>query len=240
MNDINKEIKPVVSDSVSDATQKVLLNAIEAGYDIEELAGQSLPSIVAKRKINDEGVDEVVSLSSKGKAIPGQSLTRSKEQPYPWETPPSFSKPQEALDNILSAMLKPQAAKHIVNALAKGASVTDLSLSILYSKFVNGEINPDLMLLLSEPVAYTIMGLGEEANIKYNIDDNDIDELDPEEINEQKNKINNLFASVGKKTNNKETNISGVVPRSILEQIKEQGPKLRESLLSKGESKNVW
>ena len=55
----------------------------------------------------------------------------------------------------------------------------------------------------------------------------------------KKNKINNLFASVGKKTDNKETNISGVVPTSILAQIKEQGPKLRESLLSKGESKNV-
>lgn len=239
MNETNKEINPVISNSVSEATQKVLLNAIESGYDIEELADESLPTIVGRRKISDEGIDEVVSLSSKGRAIPGQSLTRSKEQPYPWETPPTFSKPQEALDNILSSMIKPKAAKHIVNALAKGASVTDLSLSILYSKFVNGEINPDLMLLLSEPVAYTIMGLGEEANIKYNIDDNDIDELDPEEINEQKNKINNLFASVGKKTDNKETNISGVVPTSILAQIKEQGPKLRESLLSKGESKNV-
>ena len=73
------------------------------------------------------------------------------------------------------------------------------------------------------------MGLGEEANIKYNIDDNDIDELDPEEINEElKNKINNLFGYV---KNNKPTNINEIVPTSILAQIKEQGPELREEFI---------
>ena len=50
MNETNKEINPVISNSVSEATQKVLLNAIESGYDIEELADESLPTIVGRRK----------------------------------------------------------------------------------------------------------------------------------------------------------------------------------------------
>ncbi len=87
------------------------------------------------------------------------------------------------------------------------------------------------MLLLSEPVMYTIMGIGEEANIKYNIDDNDIDEVDSEDEIEQKNKIKNLFSQI----KNNQKPIESVVPRSILEQIKEKGPEIRKSLLSKGE-----
>ena len=225
------KLKPVIADNVSDATEKIILNAIESGYDLNDISEFKEAPIIGKRKITNEGIDEVVNLTSKGRAIPGQSLTNSKEQPYPWETPPKFTNPREALKNISSTILNPKGAKHIVNALAKGASVTDLSLSILYAKFANGEITPDLMLLLSEPVMYTIMGIGEEANIKYNIDDNDINEVDSEDEIEQKNKIKNLFSEI----KNNQKPVESVVPRSILEQIKKQGPEIRKSLLSKGE-----
>jgi len=225
------KLKPVIADNVSDATEKIILNAIEAGYDLNDIPESKETPVIGRRKVTNEGIDEVVNLTSKGRAIPGQSLTNSKEQPYPWETPPTFTNPREALNNIVSTILNPKGAKHIVNALAKGASVTDLSLSILYAKFANGEITPDLMLLLSEPVMYTIMGIGEEANIKYNIDDNDIDEVDSEDEIEQKNKIKNLFNQI--KSNQKP--IESVLPRSILEQIKEKVPEIKKSLLSKGE-----
>ena len=225
------KLKPVIADNVSDATEKIILNAIESGYDLNDIPESKEVPVIGRRKVTNEGIDEVVNLASKGRAIPGQSLTNSKEQPYPWETPPTFTNPREALDNIVSTILNPKGAKHIVNALAKGASVTDLSLSILYAKFANGEITPDLMLMLSEPVMYTIMGIGEEANIKYNIDDNDIDEVDSEDEIEQKNKIKNLFSEI----KNNQKPVESVVPRSILEQIKEQGPEIRKSLLSKGE-----
>lgn len=225
------KLKPVIADNVSDATEKIILNAIESGYDLNDIPESKEVPVIGRRKVTNEGIDEVVNLASKGRAIPGQSLTNSKEQPYPWETPPTFTNPREALDNIVSTILNPKGAKHIVNALAKGASVTDLSLSILYAKFANGEITPDLMLMLSEPVMYTIMGIGEEANIKYNIDDNDIDEVDSEDEIEQKNKIKNLFSEI----KNNQKPVESVVPRSILEKIKEQGPEIRKSLLSKGE-----
>jgi hypothetical protein len=225
------KLKPVIADNVSDATEKIILNAIESGYDLNDISESKEAPVIGRRKITNEGIDEVVNLTSKGRAIPGQSLTNSKEQPYPWESPPTFTNPREALDNIVSTILNPKGAKHIVNALAKGASVTDLSLSILYAKFANGEITPDVMLLLSEPVMYTIMGIGEEANIKYNIDDNDIDEVDVEDEIEQKNKIKNLFSQI----KNNQKPLESVVPSSILERIKEQGPEIRKSLLSKGE-----
>src|SRR5210317_2096949 len=123
------KLKPVIADNVSDATEKIILNAIESGYDLNDISESKEAPVIGRRKITNEGIDEVVNLTSKGRAIPGQSLTNSKEQPYPWESPPTFTNPREALDNIVSTILNPKGAKHIVNAIAKGASVTDLSLS---------------------------------------------------------------------------------------------------------------
>ena len=77
--------------------------------------------------------------------------------------------------------MQPEAMKNIVSALAQGGAVADIGTAILYAKFNEGKISPDVMMLLAEPVMYTIMAIGEEANIKYNIEGNDLDEFDDED-----------------------------------------------------------
>ena len=88
-----------------------------------------------------------------------------------------------------------------------------------------------------------IMAIGEEANIKYNIEDsNDLDELDDEdyeeEFNNQVNEFRTVFEDIKKGTMKRKVEPekikSGVVPQNILDKVKEQGPEIR-SLLSKGE-----
>ena len=97
------------------------------------------------------------------------------------------------------------------------------------------------MMLLAEPVMYTIMAIGEEANIKYNIEGNDLDEFDEEdEAEEMTNKINEFRTAVSDIKNQttkklKPTVDENVVPRNILDRVKEQGPEIR-SLLTKGEA----
>ena len=96
-------------------------------------------------------------------------------------------------------------------------------------------------MLLAEPVMYTIMAIGEEANIKYNIEGNDLDEFDEEdEAEEMTNKINEFRTAVSDIKNQttkklKPTVDENVVPRNILDRVKEQGPEIR-SLLTKGEA----
>ena len=104
-----------------------------------------------------------------------------------------------------------------------------------------GKISPDAMMLLAEPVMYTIMAIGEEANIKYNIEGNDLDEFDDEDDAEDfDNKVNefrNVLSDIKKgATKNIEPSKidTNVVPESILAQVKEKGPEIK-SLLSKGE-----
>ena len=236
----NRQVRPIISDNISEAAGLAVLDGLDAGFDIEDIAPDKGPKIRGEARFSQEGLDELTNLSGQGRPIPGQSLTNSPESAYPWESPPTLTNPREALDVIVAEIMQPEAVKNIVNALANGAAVGDIGSAILYAKFTEGDITPDIMMLLAEPVMYTIMAIGEEANIKYNIEGNDLDEFDEEdEAEEMTNKINEFRTAVSDIKNQttqklKPTVDENVVPRNILDRVKEQGPEIR-SLLSKGE-----
>jgi len=242
MSTPKRQPNPVISSSLSEAAASSVLDGLDAGFTIDEIAPDTGPKIRGEAKFSQEGLDNLVNLSSKGGPIPGQSLTRDTEDPYPWETPPDFTNPREALDDVVGSIMQPEAMKNIVSALAQGAAVADLGTAILYAKFNEGKISPDAMMLLAEPVMYTIMAIGEEANIKYNIEGNDLDEFDDEDDKEDfDNKVNefrNVLSDIKKgATKNIEPSKidSNVVPESILAQVKEKGPEIK-SLLDRGET----
>ena len=241
MSTPKRQPNPVISSSLSEAAASSVLDGLDAGFTIDEIAPDRGPKIRGEAKFSQEGLDNLVNLSSKGGPIPGQSLTRDTEDPYPWETPPDFTNPREALDDVVGSIMQPEAMKNIVSALAQGAAVADLGTAILYAKFNEGKISPDAMMLLAEPVMYTIMAIGEEANIKYNIEGNDLDEFDDEDevedgdakLNEFKNVLTDIKKGATKNIEPSKID-SNVVPESILAQVKEKGPEIK-SLLSKGE-----
>tara|TARA_R100000353_G_scaffold67356_1_gene52371 strand:- start:212 stop:937 length:726 start_codon:yes stop_codon:yes gene_type:complete len=237
----NRQVRPIISDNISEAAGLAVLDGLDAGFDIEDIAPDKGTKIRGEARFSQEGLDELTSLSGQGRPIPGQSLTNSPESAYPWESPPTLTNPREALDVIVAEIMQPEAVKNIVNALANGAAVGDIGSAILYAKFTEGDITPDTMMLLAEPVMYTIMAIGEEANIKYNIEGNDLDEFDEEdEAEEMTNKISEFRTAVSDIKNQttqklKPTVDENVVPRNILDRVKEQGPEIR-SLLTKGEA----
>jgi|MDTC01.2.fsa_nt_gb hypothetical protein len=234
---IKRNPKPVLSDNLTSAVEQIILDAQDAGVDLNDI--EDKPKVRGKLRDKPEALDELVALKSQGSAIPGQSLTNSPDQPYPWEQPAEFANPREALNNILSSLLQPEAVKELINALASGASVGDLAMAITYAKFTEGKINPDTMLLVIEPIMYLIMSIGEEANIQYNIDNDDIDEEDEEEMEEKlqefKSAVENIKAGVLNKEVKPENLKSGVVDKALLDRVKEAGPEIRQSLLEKGE-----
>lgn len=228
--------KPIVSKNVSEASGDILLDAIDAGFDIEEIAPDKGPQVRGDFKFDQNALDELVSLSSKGAPIPGQSLTNNPDESYPWEKPVTFSNPREALNEITKLVLQPEAMKNVVRALGNGASVGDLATSILYAKFFEGEINPDVMMLLIEPTMYLMMSIGEEANIKYNIDNNDLDELDDEDNNQEKiNEFKNVFEKIKntQQVKSVSSNTSNL-PNEVMEQVKSKSSEIK-NLLDKGE-----
>ena len=243
---VKRNPRPIISSSLSKASGEIVLDALDAGFDIDEITfnpdkkqGRQLRG---EAKFNQEGLGELTNISNNGATLPGQSLTNDPEQPNSWEKPPTFSSPREALDSIVEELLQPEAMKNIVGALVKGAAVTDIAMSVLYAKFTQGDINPDVMLLLAEPAMYIIMAIGEEANIKYNIEGNDLDDFDDDDNEEEEarklDEFKNSFTNIKKDTVAKELNTSkiqkGAIPSNLLEKVTQQGPEIR-SILSRGQ-----
>ena len=234
---ITRDARPVLSDNLTDAVEQVILDAQAAGVDLNDI--EDKPKVRGKLRNNQEALDKLVALKSRGAPIPGQSLTNSPDQPYPWEQPAEFANPRDAIDAILTQLLQPEAVKEIINALSNGASVGDLAMAITYAKFTEGKISPDTMLLVMEPIMYLIMSIGEEANIQYNIDNDDIDEEDEDEIAEKLQEFENVFEQIQAGAMDKQIqpeNLSeGVVDKSLLDRVKQAGPEIRQSLLAREE-----
>ena len=106
-------------------------------------------------------------------------------------------------------------------------------MAILYNKFIQGVISIDVLMLLAEPVMYLIMAIGEEADIKYNIEGDDMDEFDDEEDMVEREQQLNPLEQIKQDTVNTKIN-ENAIPQNILDKVKEQGPEIR-SMLSRGE-----
>ena len=173
---------------------------------------------------NQEAID---SFAQAGRPIPGQSLTSNPDEPRPFERPPDFTNFKEALDFIAADLLLEENYTPIVLAMADGIPVTDLAMQIGYVGFREGKWNPDLMMMLMEPLMYLLMALAEKADIQYRIDDEDDDE-DEDSILEDR--VKNISETLKAKARGKMP--EGALPSDIVEKI-ETLEMSKESLLAK-------
>ena len=180
---------------------------------------------------SQEAVD---AFAQAGRPIPGQSLTSNPDEPRPFERPPDFTNFKEALDYTTAELLEEEAYMSIVAALGDGVPVTDLAMQIGYVGFREGKWNPDLMMMLMEPLMYLLMALAEKAGIEYRIDDEDEDE-DDDTLFEQKSK--NIANTIREKTDKGQIP-SGALPSDIVAKI-EALEMPQESLLAKPEEEPV-
>ena len=167
-----------------------------------------------EEQYNQEAVD---AFAQAGKPLPGQSLTANPDEPRPFEGPPDFTNFKEALDYTVGELLEEEAYMNIVGAIGDGVPIADLVMQITYVGFREGKWNPDLMMMLVEPLIYTLMALAEKADIEYRIDDEDEDDEPAESILEEKAKN---IAEVAKAKLEKAGSIpAGAVPTNIIQKI---------------------
>ena len=108
--------------------------------------------------IQEEYNPEAVEAFAKaGKAIPGQSLTSNPDEPRPFESPPEFTNFKEALDYTVGELLEEEAYMSIVGAIGDGVPIVDLVMQITYVGFREGKWNPDLMMMLVEPLILSLI-----------------------------------------------------------------------------------
>jgi len=175
---------------------------------------------------NQEAIN---AFSQAGRPIPGQSLTSNPDEPRPFEGPPDFTNFKEALDYIAAELLLEENFMPMVLALGDGIPVTDLAMQIGYVGFREGKWNPDLMMMLMEPIMYLLMALAEKAGIKYRIDDEDDDE---DTTSNQSNQFEQLKKVTKERFPTKNSISKTALPSDILQKVEElEIP--QESLLAK-------
>lgn len=178
--------------------------------------------------VSNKAINFIQSSLERGRPIPGQSLTNSPDQPYRWEQPPEFTNPREAMLGVFEALTVPETTGNILVSLIKGVGVIDVASITLYSGFLEGKWNPDLMLMLIEPFMYLLMALAEKAGIEYRIDS----EEDEDDLSILEETGKNIKEQVKQKTQKGVP--AGALPKDIIEDI-EQLDMPTESLLAKPE-----
>lgn len=119
--------------------------------------------------------------------IPGQSLTNSPDARQPWENPPIYTNLKEAREAMFLEILKEENLEPIINLLDDGMSVAKVAEMLLFIGYSKGQFNPDMMMLLAEPVMYMLLALCENVGVDplINTDDGlDLEENDVEENEE--------------------------------------------------------
>jgi hypothetical protein len=182
--------------------------------------------------MNDEARNFLNSTVQLGKAIPGSSLTRSPDDPYPWEKPTEFSNLNESMMYVFETLTVPETTSNILLSLIKGVSVIDIASVALYTGFTEGKWNPDVMLLLMEPTMYMIIALAEKADVNYILDAND--ENEPTQMTPEK-QINELKQGVASLDTLRKQAAARINPQAVPKEIKKivDEVKLAPSLLEK-------
>ena len=173
------------------------------------------------------------------RSIPGQSLTNSVEQRYPWEQPPQITSIKEAREKIFLNLLEPNKLRSVIELMSTKIPVNTIAQVVLREGFNKGKFNPDMMLNLLEPTMYMLMAISENAGIDPVIDADDDDDTDEVEAIDLEQQSKNMIGEGGRFQDAKVKNIQ---PMSVGRDIKEQlenldGAKLRASLLEKREPK---
>ena len=161
------------------------------------------------------------------RSAPGEAMSNNPDSPYPFESAPEFTVQREALEYLFTVITDESKYVDILIAIDNGVPIMELTQVILFKGFTEGKWNPDLLLLLAEPLAYMLMALSERQGIDYiiNSDDND------EQTEEDRNLITKNLQSKLKGSQDKvKANIS--LPPEITQKI-EEVPIVEESLLAK-------
>ena len=182
--------------------------------------------------ISEKAVEFLGNSLATGRAVPGQSLTNSPDQAYKWEQPPEFTNSKEASLYIFEAMTVPETTSNLLLSVINGVGVIDLASIILYSGFLEGKWNPDLMTLLMEPTMYMIMALAEKADIEYQIEAGDREQ--PTEMSPDK-QLGHLKEGINEFDKIKNKAINEINPQTIPQEVKKiiEKKQLSPSLLKR-------
>jgi len=166
--------------------------------------------------------------------VPGQSLTNSPDQAYPWEGEPKYTSVKDAREEIFLQLLDPKKLEGVQQLMMNEVSVNAIAQMVLTDGFKSGKFNPDLMLNLLEPTMYMLMAIAEKSGIEPVIE-SEGDEDDEDETAMGVAERNNFIKQGGRFQDAVVRNIN---PASVGGDIKQRletldSEKMKQSILQK-------
>lgn len=155
-----------------------------------------------------------------GRAIPGQSLTNDPENPLPFEKAPEFINSRDAIEYIFANLIEEDVYMPLMEQIEAGLPVMEFVQVFLFEGFNTGKWNPDLMLLLAEPMTYMIMALAERIDVDYVVYQGEDEDIAEEEVVTGLKNSDDIVAKI-KNARKNNTIPVGVLPAEMLEQIEE-------------------
>tara|TARA_Y100000401_G_scaffold4948_1_gene3450 strand:+ start:1262 stop:1804 length:543 start_codon:yes stop_codon:yes gene_type:complete len=144
---------------------------------------------------------------------PGEGLTRSPDERFPWEQAPRFTEMKPAIEEIFLTISEKEPLIELIGLLQSGTPVDEIAQVILYKGMTSGAFNMDLMLMLVEPTMYLLIAIAEEYEIEpviYEGQDDDL--IDEEDYRKEKDR-----QTLGKKLPEVRKDS---VPESLLQRVK--------------------
>lgn len=144
---------------------------------------------------------------------PGEGLTQSPDQKFPWEQAPRHTEVKPAMEDIFLNITEKENLIPLIGMLQNKTPIDEIAQVVLYKGMTAGQFNMDLMLLLVEPTMYLLIAIAEEYEIEPVIyEDQDEDLIDEEDYKKEKDK-----QTLGKKLPEVRKDS---VPESLLQRVK--------------------
>lgn len=170
--------------------------------------------------------------------IPGQSLTNSPDEPYPWEGPPQITSQKEAMNKIFLEIIKPENMETLGTAMSDGIPIAGLAEVLIKTSFQKGKINADLAVTLMEPTMYMLLSVAEKIGVDPVLSDDEEDdrsgELEDPEVGEENVRFTKRQEPTSLKELPSRSTTIPTAPPEIKQQLDQlDTSKVRESILQK-------
>ena len=143
---------------------------------------------------------------------PGEGLTQSPEQKFPWAQPPRHTEVKPVMEEIFLQITERENLIELLGLFMNKQPVDEIAQVILYKGVTSGLYNMDLMLMLVEPTMYLLIAIAEEYDIEPVIyEGQDVDLAEKEDIDTVKKET--LGKQVGQVRKD-------AVPPSLLQRVK--------------------
>ncbi len=98
-------------------------------------------------------------------APPGHSLTDEPGK-WPWENPPEYPDPDDAIDFVVGQMDTPQMREDMSKLMLAGVTIEELVSQVAFKGFTAGAFTPDVAELIKPAIAIFLLGIANDEGFE--------------------------------------------------------------------------